>query len=197
MFRFFLGAQPTGGPRAASTPFSPANKRRDAEAQRFGKWPLVLSPPRSPRLCVSKMRRPARIVDPSRNHGMLTSNRRMKSRASDFMRRSSGSSARRETPSAWARNTTSKSATQRDCSSIFARVSRLKSQPMRWQRAASAGCESPFCERIFRTCGPMMLRGPFKSCCFQHRTCVLSLPSNVPNSARFPRQHLDAALVPR
>ena len=43
--------------------------------------------------------------------------------------------------------TSSASDTQRDCPSIFAMVSRSMSHPIRWQRAANAGCDQP---RSFR-----------------------------------------------
>ncbi len=50
----------------------------------------------------------------------------------------------------------SKSATQRNWASIFAKVSRLMSQPKIFNFAASCGWESPFFSRSSRTIGPTM-----------------------------------------
>ena len=62
------------------------------------------------------------------------------------------------TRNALARQSNSKSETQRNCVSIFASVSRLKSQPQRWQRAANMGCERFCWSRNLRICGPTMFR---------------------------------------
>ena len=72
--------------------------------------------------------------------------------------RSAGSTRR-----ALARQINSKSATHRSCVSIFASVSRLRSQPHRRQRAASIGCVKPCWLRSLRICGPTKLRGFFMS----------------------------------
>lgn len=63
------------------------------------------------------------------------------------------------TRKALARQSNSKSETQRNCVSILARVSRLMSQPHRRQRAASMGCVKPCWLRNLRICGPTTFRG--------------------------------------
>ena len=60
---------------------------------------------------------------------------------------------------ALARQSNSKSDTHRNCVSIFARVSRLKSHPQRRQRAASIGCVNCRWSRRRRICGPTRFRG--------------------------------------
>lgn len=70
-----------------------------------------------------------------------------------------GSRAFTSTLSADARQSSSKSATQRIWDSIFASVSRLRSQPSRPQRAARSACDSPASLRSCLILGPAMLRG--------------------------------------
>ncbi len=65
------------------------------------------------------------------------------------------------TRNALARQSNSKSETQRSCVSILARVCRLKSHPHRRQRAASIGCVRPCWSRKRRICGPTRFRGFF------------------------------------
>lgn len=62
---------------------------------------------------------------------------------------------------ALARQSNSKSETQRNWVSILASVCRLKSHPHRRQRAASIGCVSPCWSRKRRICGPTRFRGFF------------------------------------
>ena len=63
------------------------------------------------------------------------------------------------TRNALARQSNSKSETQRSCVSILARVSRLRSQPHRRHRAANMGCVKPCWLRNLRICGPTMFLG--------------------------------------
>ena len=72
-----------------------------------------------------------------------------------------GQSSCGSTRNALARQSSSKSETQRSCVSILARVCRLKSQPHRRQRAASIGCVSFCWSRNRRICGPTRFRGFF------------------------------------
>lgn len=72
-----------------------------------------------------------------------------------------GQSSCGSTRSALARQSSSKSETQRSCVSILARVCRLKSHPQRRQRAASIGCVSLCWSRNRRICGPTRFRGFF------------------------------------
>lgn len=88
------------------------------------------------------------------------------------------------TRKALARQSNSKSETHRNCVSIFANVSRLKSHPQRRQRAASIGWVSPCWSRKRRICGPTMFRGLFM---FQNQNVSLenSPELKVRNSERF------------
>lgn len=72
-----------------------------------------------------------------------------------------GQSSCGSTRNALARQSSSKSETQRSCVSILARVCRLKSHPHRRQRAASIGCVSLCRSRNRRICGPTRFRGFF------------------------------------
>ena len=72
-----------------------------------------------------------------------------------------GQSSFGSTRNALARQSNSKSETQRSCVSILARVCRLKSHPQRRQRAASIGCVSVCWSRNRRICGPTRFRGFF------------------------------------
>lgn len=72
-----------------------------------------------------------------------------------------GQSSCGSTRNALARQSSSKSETQRSCVSILASVCRLKSQPHRRQRAASIGCVSFCWSRNRRICGPTRFRGFF------------------------------------
>ena len=72
-----------------------------------------------------------------------------------------GQSSPSSTRNALARQSNSKSETQRNCVSILARVCRLKSHPHRRQRAASIGCVSFCWSRNRRICGPTRFRGFF------------------------------------
>lgn len=72
-----------------------------------------------------------------------------------------GQSSCGSTRNALARQSSSKSETQRNCVSILASVCRLKSHPHRRQRAASMGCVSPCWPRKRRICSPTRLRGFF------------------------------------
>jgi hypothetical protein len=65
------------------------------------------------------------------------------------------------TRNALARQSNSKSETHRNCVSIFASVSRLKSHPHRRTRAANNGCVKPCWSRNLRICGPTRFRGFF------------------------------------
>ena len=71
---------------------------------------------------------------------------------------SSGSTRR-----ALARQSSSKSETQRTCVSILASVCRLRSHPHRRQRAANIGCVSFCWSRNRRICRPTTFRGFFMS----------------------------------
>ncbi len=70
-----------------------------------------------------------------------------------------GQSSLGTTRNALARQSNSKSETQRSCVSILARVSRLRSQPHRRHRAASMGWVKPCWLRNLRICGPTMFLG--------------------------------------
>jgi hypothetical protein len=70
-----------------------------------------------------------------------------------------GHSSCGSTRNALARQSSSKSETQRNCVSILARVCRLKSHPHRRQRAASIGCVSFCWSRKRRICSPTRFRG--------------------------------------
>lgn len=70
-----------------------------------------------------------------------------------------GQSSCGSTRKARARQSSSKSETQRSCVSILANVCRLKSHPHRWQRAASIGWVSPCWSRNRRICRPTRFRG--------------------------------------
>ncbi len=72
-----------------------------------------------------------------------------------------GQSSCGSTRNALARQSNSKSETQRSCVSILASVCRLKSHPHRRQRAASIGCVSFCWSRNRRICGPTRFRGFF------------------------------------
>jgi hypothetical protein len=72
-----------------------------------------------------------------------------------------GQSSLGSTRNALARQSSSKSETQRNCVSILASVCRLKSHPHRRQRAASIGCVSFCWSRNLRICGPTKFRGFF------------------------------------
>lgn len=72
-----------------------------------------------------------------------------------------GQSSLGSTRNALARQSNSKSETQRNCVSILARVCRLKSHPHRRQRAASIGCVSFCWSRNRRICKPTRFRGFF------------------------------------
>lgn len=72
-----------------------------------------------------------------------------------------GQSSLGSTRNALARQSDSKSETQRNCVSILASVCRLKSHPQRRQRAASIGCVNPCWFRNRRICGPTTFRGFF------------------------------------
>ncbi len=72
-----------------------------------------------------------------------------------------GQSSLGSTRNALARQSSSKSETQRNCVSILARVCRLKSHPHRRQRAASIGCVSFCWSRKRRICKPTRFRGFF------------------------------------
>ena len=72
-----------------------------------------------------------------------------------------GQSSLGSTRSALARQSSSKSETQRNCVSILARVCRLKSHPHRRQRAASIGCVNFCWSRNRRICNPTRFRGFF------------------------------------
>ena len=72
-----------------------------------------------------------------------------------------GQSSCGSTRNALARQSSSKSETQRSCVSILASVCRLKSHPHRRQRAASIGCVSPCWSRNRRICKPTRFRGFF------------------------------------
>ncbi len=89
-----------------------------------------------------------------------------------------------ETRRAFARQSNSKSETHRNCVSILASVSRLKSHPQRRQRAASIGWVSPCWSRKRRICGPTMFRGLLM---FQNRNVSIRKPKKpkVRNSERF------------
>ena len=80
-----------------------------------------------------------------------------------------GHSSPGSTRNALARQSNSKSETQRNCVSILARVCRLKSHPHRRQRAASIGCVSFCWSRNRRICGPTRFRGFFFMFRFQDR----------------------------
>ena len=72
-----------------------------------------------------------------------------------------GQSSPGSTRKALARQSSSKSETQRSCVSILARVCRLKSHPQRRQRAASIGCVNFCWSRKRRICRPTRFRGFF------------------------------------
>ena len=72
-----------------------------------------------------------------------------------------GQSSLGSTRNALARQSNSKSETQRSCVSTLARVCRLKSHPQRRQRAANIGCVNPCWLRKRRICGPTRFRGFF------------------------------------
>lgn len=74
-----------------------------------------------------------------------------------------GKSVSGGTPSALARQTNSKSDTQRTWASILARVSRLRTHPHRAQRAAKTGWLQFAASRSRRISGPVILRGFFIS----------------------------------
>ncbi len=93
-----------------------------------------------------------------------------------------GQSSLGSTRNALARQSNSKSETQRSCVSILARVCRLKSQPHRRQRAASIGCVSPCWSRKRRICGPTRFRGFFFMFRFQNRN---ARPSAVFKGSEF------------
>ena len=80
-----------------------------------------------------------------------------------------GQSSCGSTRNALARQSSSKSETQRNCVSILARVWRLKSHPHRRQRAASIGCVSFCSSRSRRICGPTRFRGFFFMFRFQNQ----------------------------
>ena len=80
-----------------------------------------------------------------------------------------GQSSCGSTRNALARQSSSKSETQRSCVSILASVCRLKSHPQRRQRAASIGCVSFCWSRNRRICGPTRFRGFFFMFRFQKR----------------------------
>ncbi len=80
-----------------------------------------------------------------------------------------GQSSCGSTRNALARQSSSKSETQRNCVSILARVCRLKSHPHRRQRAASIGCVSFCWSRNRRICGPTRFRGFFFMFRFQNQ----------------------------
>jgi len=95
-----------------------------------------------------------------------------------------GQSSCGSTRNALARQSNSKSETQRNCVSIFASVSRLKSHPQRRQRAASIGCERFCWSRNLRICGPTMFR-KFFMFRFQNRNANRYKFSMVRNTERF------------
>lgn len=72
-----------------------------------------------------------------------------------------GQSSFGSTRNALARQSSSKSETQRSCVSILASVCRLKSHPHRRQRAASIGCVNFCWSRKWRICRPTRFRGFF------------------------------------
>ena len=72
-----------------------------------------------------------------------------------------GQSSLGSTRNALARQSSSKSETQRSCVSILASVCRLKSHPHRRQRAANIGCVSFCWSRNRRICSPTRFRGFF------------------------------------
>jgi hypothetical protein len=80
-----------------------------------------------------------------------------------------GQSSFGSTRNALARQSSSKSETQRSCVSIFASVCRLKSHPHRRQRAASIGCVNPCWSRNRRICNPTRFRGFFVMFRFPNR----------------------------
>lgn len=69
-----------------------------------------------------------------------------------------GQSSLGSTRNARARQSSSKSETQRNCVSILASVWRLKSHPHRRQRAANMGCVNCCWSRNRRICGPTRFR---------------------------------------
>lgn len=80
-----------------------------------------------------------------------------------------GQSSLGSTRNALARQSNSKSDTQRSCVSILAKVCRLKSHPQRRQRAANIGCVSPCWSRNRRICGPTRFLGFFFMFQFRNR----------------------------
>lgn len=88
------------------------------------------------------------------------------------------------TRKALARQSSSKSETQRTWVSILASVSRLKSQPQRRQRAANIGCVSFCWSRRRRICGPTKLR-KFFMFRFQNRNASGCKTLVVRNTERF------------
>lgn len=94
-----------------------------------------------------------------------------------------GSRVFTSTLSAAARQSSSKSATQRIWDSIFARVSRLRSQPSSPQRAARSACDSPASLRSCLILGPAMLRGlKLARSDFRTASLAFSRASKVPYS---------------
>ena len=72
-----------------------------------------------------------------------------------------GQSSLKSTRNALAKQSSSKSETHRNCVSILASVSRLKSHPQRRQRAANIGCVNCCWSRNLRICGPTRFLGFF------------------------------------
>lgn len=94
-------------------------------------------------------------------HSIAGESRSKKSSSSRGILSLGGQSALGSTRNALAKQSNSKSETQRSCVSILASVCRLKSHPQRRQRAASIGWVSPCWLRNRRICGPTRFRGFF------------------------------------
>lgn len=95
----------------------------------------------------------------SGSHSVSEDSRLKKSSSNRGILSLAGQSSCGSTRRAFARQSSSKSETQRSCVSILASVCRLKSHPHRRQRAASIGCVSPCWSRKRRMCGPTRFRG--------------------------------------
>ena len=102
-------------------------------------------------------------------HSISGESRSKKSSSIEGILSLDGQSSLGSTRNALARQSNSKSETQRSCVSILARVWRLKSHPQRRQRAASMGCVSPCWSRNRRICGPTRFRGFFFMSQFRKR----------------------------
>jgi len=102
-------------------------------------------------------------------HSIVAESRPKKSSSIRGILSLEGQSSLGSTRKALARQSNSKSDTQRSCVSILARVCRLKSHPHRRQRAASIGCVSPCWSRKRRICGPTRFRGFFFMFQFRNR----------------------------